>query len=56
MTSMGMLNQVSFKAYHEHGDVNAFSLQAHLFLADANLEAWLSHAARDVRPNTATKQ
>ena len=37
-------------------DVYAFSLQAHFFLADANFEAWLSHAARDVRPNTATKQ
>ena len=32
-----------------------FLIQAHFFLADANLEAGLSHAARDARPNTATK-
>ena len=57
MTSMGMLNQVSFKAYHEQRAWICvhFLIQAHFFLADANLEAGLSHAARDARPNTATK-
>ena len=52
--SMEMLNQVSFKDYHEYGDACIF-FKAHIFLAYANSEAGISHAFRDVRLNTTTK-